>query len=91
MEQKSESIENALLEIISYIIQEGDSLQIQTSSFIFNVLKFYSNDMPPALSIQNSFFTMPSFCILTNTNNCKNQIITLKVILRILEKINLKF
>ncbi len=87
MEQKSESIENALLQIISHIIQEGDSLQIQTSSFLYNVLKFYSIDMPRELIIQNSYFTIPSFCILTNTNNCKNQIVTLKVIFKIIRKI----
>ena len=79
MELKSLTLQKLLVEKISDIIQDEDSLKIQTPSFIFNVYKLYSNNLPKGLSIEKSFFKLPSFCSLTNRNECDNQEITIKV------------
>ena len=78
MEQKSENIQNLIIKLISTIKQVGESLEIETPSFIFRLYKLISSSLPAELRIQNNQFQVSSFCSLYNFN-CSEQIISLKV------------
>jgi len=69
----------SLVKNIAFILYVGESVNIQTPSFIFSVYKLNSKHLPPKLTIHNCLFSLPSFCKLTKRNSCKNEQIILKV------------
>ena len=66
------------MNLISNLIDVGDSLEIETPSLMFNFNKLNSSVLPTELQIQNNQFQILSFCSLYNFN-CSEQIISLKV------------
>ena len=67
-----------MINLISNLIDVGDSLEIETPSLMFNFYKLNSSILPTELQIQNNQFQISSFCSLYNFN-CSEQIISLKV------------
>jgi hypothetical protein len=78
LEQKSENIQHLIIKLISNLLQVGNSLEIETPSFIFYFYKLNSSSLPTGFRLQNNQFQISSFCSLYNFN-CSEQIISLKV------------
>jgi hypothetical protein len=78
LEQKSESIQKSLIKSLANLIQVGDNIQIKTPSFLFNLFKLNSSNVPTELSVEKNQILMPSFCSLSKCN-CSEQVVLLKV------------
>ena len=86
MDQKSERIQSLITQIMSNLLQIGNSYEIETPSFfmkhfILNVPK--NNNWPfQELSFQSGKFKLPPFCDLVNDKsfNCSSiNVVVLKV------------
>ena len=81
-------VQNMVTSILTNIIKQGDSLTIETSSFLVNHLVLNSSNLAASITMQNTVIKLPSFCDLTNNIlNCSQQIITQRVILIFLESL----
>ena len=76
-EQKSNNILNLITKMLANLLQIGETLQIQTPSFIINYYKLQAYNLPTKFNIANSIFTLPSFSNLTS--QLSNQTIILRV------------
>jgi len=90
LDQKSERIQNLITQIISNLLQIGNSYEIETPSFfmkhfILNVSSI--NNWPfEELSFQSGKFKLPPFCDLVNNENyncSSSRAFVIKVITRI--------
>ena len=87
MEQKSERVQNLITQIMSNLLQIGNSYEIQTPSFYMNtfILNISNNNLPVnVLSFQSGTLKLPPFCdlIVKSNLNCSNfNFLALKVIL----------
>ena len=88
MDQKSERIQNLITQIMSNLLQIGNSYEIETPSFFMKhfILNVSNNNNWPfeVLSFQNGKFKLPPLCDLVNKNfNCSSSnALVLKVKLR---------
>jgi len=81
-------VQNMITTILTNIIKQGDSLTIETSSFLVNHLVLNSSNLAASITMQNTVIKLPSFCDLTNNIlNCSQQIITQRVILIFLKSL----
>ena len=68
------------MNMLSDKIEIEDSFSITTSSFVVNYSKIIASKIPLEISIFNgSLFKLPSFCNLTNENDCSDKIVLIKV------------
>lgn len=73
-------VQNLITSILASILQQGENLNLETSSFLVNYLVLNSSNLAPSINMQKNVIQLPSFCNLTNEmNNCSQQSIILKV------------
>jgi hypothetical protein len=87
LEQKSERVQNLITQIMSNLLQIGNSYEIQTPSFHMNnfILNISNNNLPlNVFSFHSGTLKLPPFCdlIVKSNLNCSNfNFLGLKVIL----------
>ncbi len=88
LDQKSERVQNLITQIMSNLLQIGNSFEIETPSFYINhlILNISNNNWPLTnkFSFQSGTLKMPSFCDLmvkSNLNCSSVNALVLKVIL----------
>jgi hypothetical protein len=73
LDQKSERVQNLITQIISNLLQIGNSYEIETPSFFMKhfILNVSNNDNWPfeEMSFQGGTFKLPPFCDLVNDKN----------------------
>ena len=81
MEQKSERIENLVLEIISNLTDPQSFYQINSPPFIFTLFKYNVLNISSTYNLTDrSMLRLLSICNLTNQIDCRDdQTLTIKV------------
>ena len=81
MEQKSDSIQNFVTQLVQDKIEIGHFFFVETPSFVLNYFKLNAENFPSEISIKNSStFKLPPACqMFDDADWCKNKNILIKV------------